>query len=420
MFIKTFKKFKLILFTLLLFNNSVNLFSMGGRSVSIPRSNTDYNLSRFIGSVRSFSPFVGTPTEGQSFSGSGKDKVCNVIKSNTPIFAFRDFKKPQIIEDSELTIKNAIIFGEPVACLWYLNGNKNSKKLFKAEIKFLNTVSGPNIIEYKGNLINKDGFCVLLEAGKLSIYDVLNLLIDKKTGSELDKDVRNDFREVFGSDGMLSILQKIKILKDLVNGIREIHDLGYVNRDIKHKNAIIMPDSTVKLIDFTTYEQIPEGKDFVFSKDNTCKGTLYYMPPENLRDFLYLCEKYDNDEELTLDDGIKISKANDIYSFALLMYEILYECFVPYEWDIYVKRDDNSCQSFDPVTERSEDQQQYIDCLVYDSWRPALNRNDLDLFNELIERCWADDPQDRPTANEILEELTRIEEGFLDLDAVEN
>ncbi|CAK73751.1 unnamed protein product (macronuclear) [Paramecium tetraurelia] len=96
------------------------------------------------------------------------------------------------------------------------------------------------------------------------------------------------------------------IMKEIGNGIKEIHDLGYAHRDLKPENILIFQindngktQDLYKICDFGTIKQIDVLK--------TQKvGTAYYLAPEqvNGQDTLY-------------------SQTVDVWAFGALIYELL-------------------------------------------------------------------------------------------------
>lgn len=393
------KRLKLFVFILFLTNINTNLFGQ--------LKNKGFTRSQSFHSElhkRGLQQKPNTPT----FGGGEKEFFRITPISPSPI-------SPSPISSEKTKFKKVkkdrfVLTVNETGCLRYKENSEKELKAFTKEKTFLNLVKHPNIIEFTGFLKTKEHLCIFIEDGDMSLDDFLS------------SDNINSF----------DISTKIKILKDVISGIAHMHSLGYVNRDIKPKNVVLFntknqkDEIIAKLIDFTVYEEIPEGNSFILDPDNKCRGTLAYMDPECLRDRTYLEEKIYMDKEIdTENEGIKVTFANDIYSFAVLMYNVLYEK----QWN-----DDNNLQTRidnqiydwakeDYKTEKILDdfddyfdkvynkyyQTIFIQIMVEESWRPQLDDSINPNLNELLERCWSDNPDDRPTANEIFEMLQEIE-----------
>lgn len=107
-------------------------------------------------------------------------------------------------------------------------------------------------------------------------------------------------------------------------------------------------------------------------------GTANYIPPEIWEKYLY-------------------TSAGDIYAFSMIVYEIM-TLTVPFEKVPFLL----ICQK------------------VKEGERPAFKYY-IDEYKDLIERCWSQNPEKRPTFSEIVEEL-RNNAGFItsDVNAYEN
>lgn len=64
-------------------------------------------------------------------------------------------------------------------------------------------------------------------------------------------------------------------LKQLLQGVRYLHDRGLVHRDLKPENLLLTEDGTLKIADFGTCESFREG-----TRVKGLKGSVPYLPPE--------------------------------------------------------------------------------------------------------------------------------------------
>ncbi|MEM8996853.1 MAG: protein kinase, partial [Acidobacteriota bacterium] len=94
------------------------------------------------------------------------------------------------------------------------------------------------------------------------------------------------------------------ILLDIARGLAHAHDQGVLHRDVKPGNVRLLPDGTVKLLDFGI-ARLRDHKSGITSEGVTL-GTVGYLAPEQL-------------------SGRNEDERSDIFAFGVLAYELL--CF---------------------------------------------------------------------------------------------
>ena len=134
-----------------------------------------------------------------------------------------------------------------------------NRLLFATEYKILNILSGhQNIISYHSSYIDKN--CYYLSTAYCS------------GGTMLDRIIREGhFNEKMCSE----------FIKNVLVGIKYMHENKIVHRDIKCENLIFDKqgkDGIVKIIDFGNSEIINNPKEI----DKILIGSLHYLPPEML------------------------------------------------------------------------------------------------------------------------------------------
>ena len=113
------------------------------------------------------------------------------------------------------------------------------------------------------------------------------------------------------AQGALSADRVAKIMRQVLLGLYEAHELGMLHRDIKPQNIMVYEHlgqkDQVKLLDFGIVKLISSEstRDQVdLTSDDTLVGTPRYMAPEYIR-------------------GEDLTPSSDLYSLGLVMYELL-------------------------------------------------------------------------------------------------
>jgi len=100
------------------------------------------------------------------------------------------------------------------------------------------------------------------------------------------------------------IIDKLSIIKQLVDAVKYLHGINLVHRDIKDENILINEKGIIKILDY----------DFLMdmnNKDNEKCGTIYYVSPETLL-------------------GKSINEKTDLWSLGVTIYIILTKLY-PFE-----------------------------------------------------------------------------------------
>lgn len=123
--------------------------------------------------------------------------------------------------------------------------------------------------------------------------DVLYLVCEFLPGEDLDAFIeRQD----------LSLIEKVEILIGVAYGLSHAHDQGVIHRDIKPSNIRILPDQTVKIMDFGIAKSM--YADRTLTRAGRTLGTAAYLAPEQIR-------------------GEPVDRRTDVFSFGVLAYELL-------------------------------------------------------------------------------------------------
>lgn len=178
--------------------------------------------------------------------------------------------------------------------LYPITERQNVARRFDLEFDTAKIIS-PNLVE---------SFTKGVEKGNpyFTMYFCSNGALDKKIGSKINE----------------TYAKKIAI--DILNGMKALHDNGKIHRDLKPQNILIDEKNNARLTDFGIAGHLNLGKGEVnqrevrltttdiFGKPKERFGSYPYMPPEQLNPPNKVVTKI---------------PANDIFSFGVLIYELL-------------------------------------------------------------------------------------------------
>jgi serine/threonine protein kinase/Flp pilus assembly protein TadD len=101
----------------------------------------------------------------------------------------------------------------------------------------------------------------------------------------------------------MSMNQRLELLQHVAEGIQVAHQAGLIHGDLKPQNILISAAGIPKILDFGLAKN---SQDIAVDQFGNIEGTLFYMAPEQL-------------------EGSSASFLSDLYSFGVIMYEILTE-----------------------------------------------------------------------------------------------
>ncbi len=115
-----------------------------------------------------------------------------------------------------------------------------------------------------------------------------------------------DLQHVIADHRPLTLLQKVRIMHQVAEGLHSAHQSGVVHRDIKPANIMVLPDGTVKIMDFGI-ARIAGGEraGATLTAQGDLLGTVMYMSPEQFR------------------DPKDVDVRSDIFAYGVVYYELL-------------------------------------------------------------------------------------------------
>ncbi|KAF5349267.1 hypothetical protein D9756_009383 [Leucocoprinus leucothites] len=173
---------------------------------------------------------------------------------------------------------------------------------------------------------------------------------------------------------------RLPLTQSALAGLEYLHEKNIVHGDIKPANILVKPDGSACLADFGLSTVIDESVLQWTSNQARPNGTLRFEAPELLDDH---------------EDGSpsKPTFKSDVYSMASVMYQILTGHLPFYEFPRTATVINKLLQGILPSKPPPADQEKLE--LTDETWH-------------IMERCWARSPEERPTIQEIVEELKNI------------
>jgi len=98
----------------------------------------------------------------------------------------------------------------------------------------------------------------------------------------------------------LPIAEALDIARQIAAGLTHAHESGVIHRDLKPGNVMLLPDGTVKVLDFG----LARTHDVTHTNSEVTLGTVSYMAPEQIR-------------------GSKVDARADLWSVGVILYEML-------------------------------------------------------------------------------------------------
>ncbi|KAF6265892.1 hypothetical protein COO60DRAFT_768059 [Scenedesmus sp. NREL 46B-D3] len=162
-----------------------------------------------------------------------------------------------------------------------------------------------------------------------------------------------------------------KALLDTASGLDYLHSIGVVHGDLKSANVLLKGSARdvrgfcCKIADFGLSRVLDMDATHISTRTY---GTIVYMPSELL---------------LT---G-RMTTATDIYSFGLMM------------WELFTSQ---------RVFEEGLSIGQIFYMIAYQNWRPTVPANCPPGYTQIMTACWHQDPEQRPTVQQLLRSLQKL------------
>ncbi|KAL0479583.1 serine/threonine-protein kinase DrkD [Acrasis kona] len=275
-----------------------------------------------------------------------------------------------IIESSDLTFLSRISEGSygVVFSGRYLGSQvaiKMMKRLesdheFENEVKMLVELRHPNVVLFMGACISNDY--------KYIVTELMRYSLDKILYPDEHEQTLHDLSSVIHK--ALSVRKKIKIIKDIASALAFMNgrEAPICHRDLKPSNILLCDNCSIaKVCDFGSSRKI--------SNDMSRNiGTFTYMSPEMLTESTY-------------------TEKSDVYSFAIIMYELFFE-IKPFH-ELRSDGDGFGDSEFLISVNVTKGNRPFIPEFLQISEKERL-------YLDLMQKCWAQNADERPSFSEIL------------------
>jgi len=112
-----------------------------------------------------------------------------------------------------------------------------------------------------------------------------------------------DLQQVISGAAPVSQLNKVRIMTQIAAGLQHAHAHGVIHRDVKPANVMVLPDGSVKIMDFGI-ALITQATESRLTPRGAMIGTFRYMAPEQFR-------------------NAQTDARSDIFAYGLIFYELL-------------------------------------------------------------------------------------------------
>eukprot|EP00041_Stephanoeca_diplocostata_P032953 m.1074894 g.1074894 ORF g.1074894 m.1074894 type:complete len:1016 (-) comp24238_c0_seq68:1890-4937(-) len=242
---------------------------------------------------------------------------------------------------------------------------------FDREVSFMQKIRHPNLVLFYG-------------AGRTAAHVPFLVVEFMSEGS---------MRKVLASVRVLSCATRVGMALDIARGMRHLHGIGSLHRDLKSDNCLVGDNLRTKVADFGTSRLIKggnmtnntaswQGMDVEagapFDLNTHGVGTPLWMAPEMMR------------------RGGAYGQAVDIYSYGIVLWELLTR-ETPWEKEIL-----ETGAHFSPALWNA----------VQGGVRPTLPAvtEFADAYVKLLTQCWQGEPSARPAFADIVTTLETLEE----------
>lgn len=247
-------------------------------------------------------------------------------------------------------------------------------KIFDREVKIMMNINHPTLVKLIGystvDFHDEQNMTLIME---LAVNGSLQDVIEKIQANFGPHDYTNTSRQI--------------ILIGIARGMKYLHDRYIIHRDLKAGNVLLNDNFYPLITDFGMSKIMEVSHTY---NQSIYGGTVPYMAPE-------------------IHKGLPYGPKADVYSFAILMFEVLTDSL-----------------AYPELHSGKLSDLAFRNKVVNENYRPKFTIPIKESHKKLIEECWSSDPEKRPNFDEIFERLINKngnEDCFLegvDFDEIKN
>jgi serine/threonine protein kinase len=182
------------------------------------------------------------------------------------------------------------------------------------------------------------------------------LILEYCSGGSLDKLLKDKEKEVTDA-------YRLRIISGVSKGMYHLHKANIVHRDLAARNILLSGDGEPKVSDFGLSRPLSET---LVGTTKSNIGPIRWMAPESLSFNEY-------------------SKASDIWSFGIVV------------WEIITRKEPHT--DIDPIEVGVRIRDEHL--------VPPIPEDCDPMWRDLMLKCWNTDPEQRPTFDDICDEIER-------------
>lgn len=338
----------------------------------------------------------------KSSKGKGTENLLEPLLDTSLLeFGLDDLK---VLEEIGFGTSGAVVYKalwkhETVAFKLYKStffSDNNGTKEFEWELSLMSSLKHSNLVACYGASLHPPRVGIITEfcsGGDLTgVIQKFSRRISRNEKTNKESQTQNIDEDYFMYENpKFPFSKKILMLLYVARGMRFLHSKNVIHRDLKCDNVLIDASGIAKISDFG----LCTIKDHERGRMTMAVGTALFMAPE-----VFLGKSYD--------------EKCDIFSFAIVAYEILFETTNPYECFLNTDSSSSNSLGWKAGSDRGSSTIYGLEAKVASdpTFRPRFPPKDKmpkdHLFlMEVIEKSWAANPEERPTFNDIVSILEK-------------